>query len=155
MTAKKMLCPGCGVHNMREATRFEVEIDTCMNCFGIWFDANEMIDYVKGRENMAMASQPPQEPFEVLAGSVPTPCPRCETRTLERGLAGRLDMSCCTSCSGVYLPSNTHKQIFSSQMLQRKSPSPIIEHNTADSRWDPLGVEAGAILAEVVASIFS
>ena len=105
-------CPECHHLSLREAVRYDVEIDACSNCFGIWFDADEMIAYARGRKELKQESAPPAEPFIAELNSVPGKCPRCRCMSLQLGAAGWLEMQFCVQCKGVYLPVKTHRAIF-------------------------------------------
>lgn len=109
---RSLTCPQCALPSLREIVRYDVEIDTCQNCFGIWFDADEMIAYARGRKALRQDSAPPSEPFVVDVSLAPAACPRCSMHSLEAGAAGPLRMRHCLQCKGVYLPLQTHKAIF-------------------------------------------
>lgn len=105
-------CPECGLKNMREIERFAVEIDTCMNCFGIWFDAAEMAEYAKGRDQVQQESVVPDTAFAPNQGEGCTSCPRCSVLGLQAGKAGSYELRVCTNCHGVFLPKRTHTLLF-------------------------------------------
>ena len=110
--SQRLKCPECGIQNMRALERFAVEIDNCMNCFGIWFDVGEMLKYTAGRSNLSQDSNVPDTPFNADTQTAKIICPRCATLSLQTGHAGELEMRVCRQCKGVFLPQRTHQTIF-------------------------------------------
>lgn len=90
MADGKVPCPGCRTPMAVERSR-GVEIDRCVACRGIWFDAGELATSL-GKP------LPPVEP----KGPSSRGCPRCGTAL---GLAkmGRVEVDVCGTCTGVYL----------------------------------------------------
>ena len=109
--AREISCPACHI-DMLAIKRYEVEIDSCHRCSGIWFDAKELLHYAAGRRKLELESNPPQGTFYPDKREWPLTCPNCQDRTYETGNTSGLPMGRCTACHGVYVPAQTLKAIF-------------------------------------------
>jgi|GEM_PF-6756108 len=148
----QLICPACNLQTLREVERYAVEIDTCSNCFGIWFDTAELLQYVEGRSDLDLPSHVPPEPFAPDADAASLVCPRCRQQTLQSGRSGELSMSGCRHCKGVFLPRASHKVMFAppagrepATSKAKGSPEP------SDSSVDPAGLlGAYAVIAKAI-----
>jgi hypothetical protein len=50
-----MHCPKCGM-NLQTLSQGSVEVDTCFNCKGVWLDAGELEQIMKGGGNLKAPS---------------------------------------------------------------------------------------------------
>jgi uncharacterized protein len=50
-----MKCPKCGM-DLHAITKGKVQLDTCFNCHGIWLDAGELEQLLRGDGNEATGS---------------------------------------------------------------------------------------------------
>ncbi len=66
-----MQCPVCG-ERLRAIVRYEVEVDICPGCKGVWLERGEL-DKI-----LAYAAAGGPEPTGVAAGGAPPPPPRVE-----------------------------------------------------------------------------
>lgn len=101
----KLLCPACKKHPLEATTDSEtqLEVDSCDQCLGIWFDAGELQKFYQSRELMqrftptATASLP--HTYEISASV--RRCPRCR-KAMERPLVGGIAVDVCQECRGIW-----------------------------------------------------
>lgn len=113
-----MKCPKCGaalnkvkiktrpeyggdVLKDAEETR-EIEVDQCLSCNGIWFDQNELQQYLS--EKLIILDSPPIEKYETYNKKAGL-CPRCQTEMAKKPSPKdkSIIMDICEKCNGVWL----------------------------------------------------
>ena len=97
-----MTCPDCQLELRQEEAK-GVEIDRCLGCQGVWFDAGELQRVRKGAQKSS--SEEGKKPLgRFVARDLPAgPCPRCAGSTLVAGAVNRLSVGRCPSCMGVWV----------------------------------------------------
>ena len=83
----------------------QLEIDSCPQCAGLWFDAQELQQFYSSPQlkNMFMPSRtykPESHTFEITTKA--RKCPRCPVALL-RTQVGDIYVDICPKCSGVWL----------------------------------------------------
>jgi Zn-finger nucleic acid-binding protein len=125
-----MNCPDCS-DRLTEKEHEGVLVDECVRCSGMWFDPGELNRYRKAASrNPGRPEDPDGETFAVYNAQPVSVCPRCESRTMQAGVIGKLDLSRCMSCHGVYLSGSWWKSFRTlSTEKNRKitDPGPLIE----------------------------
>ncbi len=82
-----MNCPACRIP-LVVVEREGIEIDWCVECRGLWFDAGEL-ELLGERAGVALAAPIASGPAEEAGGERPARrCPRCARRMALLGLAG-------------------------------------------------------------------
>lgn len=135
--------------HMRGAVRFDVEIDACVNCYGIWFDEGEMRAYAQNRIDASQENHEPQEPPAPAPDAPVLECPRCQAMNLKTWWAGEMEMNRCSDCSGIYLPFRTHDRIFARP--KRAEPTRVAKEGSSlanEAAWS-----AGDILTDTFADL--
>ncbi len=91
-----------------------LEIDTCPECAGLWFDGNEMARFLQGgtlkREFLQVAEI---EPLQSVGYSISTrarACPRCREAMEERSF-GDVSVDVCPTCQGIFLDDGELRRI--------------------------------------------
>ena len=80
-------------------------IDCCPECYGLWFDADELrqfysADQLKGQFMPSRTYKPENHTFEITTKA--RKCPRCPV-ALTRTQVGDIYVDVCPKCSGVWL----------------------------------------------------
>lgn len=101
----KLACPACKKQPLESHTDSQtgLEVDSCPECLGIWFDAGELQTLYQSRELM-------QRFIPTGGGSVhhtyelsnaARRCPRCR-KGMERPLVGGISVDVCRDCRGIW-----------------------------------------------------
>jgi len=92
-------CPACG-RAMTPYRLAELEVDRCLACGLVWFDATELKRFLSlvDRPHADEAAPVPTEPPALAAR-----CPRCLAQPLQRAYWRQFPLAFCTSCSGILL----------------------------------------------------
>ena len=100
-------CPACGniVMVLKEDHGTHLEIDCCPECWGLWFDADELrrfysADDLKKEFLPSRTYKPGSHTFEIT--TKPRRCPRCPV-SLTRTQVGDIFVDVCPKCTGVWL----------------------------------------------------
>ena len=80
-----------------ETRDYDIAIDVCAGCQGIWFDRGELEVYSRQSGTVRAAFK--------QGSSAPGHCPRCDKDTLNCGSILDLDAGSCSGCHGVWLSS--------------------------------------------------
>lgn len=80
-----------------------LEVDTCPNCLGIWFDAGELATFYKSPDLMKRLNPAgggsANHTYEISAAA--RRCPRCR-QGMERPLVGGIALDVCRACRGIW-----------------------------------------------------
>ncbi len=100
-----MLCPACKKQQMETSQDPEtkLEVDSCPECLGIWFDAGELETFYKSRELVKrftpVGGDSIHHTYEISASA--RRCPRCR-KGMERPLVGGISVDVCRDCRGIW-----------------------------------------------------
>ena len=124
-----MQCPECD-HYLSRRTMFDVEVDYCSRCKGLWFDYGEL--ETLGEQTGFRSSRLPRQILD--RGIVPKRkkglCPRCAAvKMAPRKLFG-VTIDLCPDCHGIWLDSGEIQSIF---ITYRKNPK--AEWFNEDGGW--------------------
>lgn len=102
-----MQCPACPNSSLERQTDpgTHLEIDTCPDCQGLWFDAGELRQFfasphLKEEFLPDARKERPQHSFEI--SSKARRCPRCR-KGMARPTVGDVAVDVCQSCQGIWL----------------------------------------------------
>lgn len=101
----KMMCPACKKQPLQSSTDSEtqLEVDSCEQCLGIWFDAGELQSFYKSRELMQrftpVGGDSLHHTYEISSSA--RRCPRCR-KGMERPLVGGILVDVCQECRGIW-----------------------------------------------------
>lgn len=131
-----MICPRCEVE-MRKVHVNAVELDTCDNCEGVWFDKGELRQILDMEESEIEASPiahalDSDMELEETPGLSEMKCPRCRgglTRYNYQGYSGILLDGCDSQC-GIWLDDGELRKLFTF-MLDAVKPDPAREAGLA------------------------
>lgn len=100
-------CPACGKTPLEPCADpdTQLEIDTCPECHGLWFDADELRSFYASRalKDQFMPSRtykPGSHTFEITTKA--RRCPRCP-KALARTQVGDIYVDVCSDCQGIWL----------------------------------------------------
>ena len=100
MSTDAIICPKCPEANMVEMkTSDHVTLDFCEACNGLWFDANELAEYL-GLSRDLME-------FDAVKGSAKATelaCPKCRSQLFEIPFSAQSDLliDLCPQCGGTF-----------------------------------------------------
>lgn len=100
-----LLCPVCNNQKMEvlKDSTTGLELDSCPNCLGVWFDAAELSEFYKSPELLKRLTPSGggslNHTYEL--SSRPRACPRCR-KAMERPLVGGISVDVCRACRGIW-----------------------------------------------------
>lgn len=100
-----MMCPACKKQAMEKNTDPEtkLEVDSCPECLGIWFDAGELQTFYQSRELLKrftpVGGESLHHTYELSTAA--RRCPRCR-KGMERPLVGGISVDVCRDCRGIW-----------------------------------------------------
>lgn len=102
-------CPACSNLRMQmfRDPKSELEIDSCPECFGLWFDGEELKVFFESPDLSTRIIDeerflPPSNLLESKARSGSRECPTC-AEALFNSQLGRVQVDYCLSCRGIWL----------------------------------------------------
>jgi Zn-finger nucleic acid-binding protein len=116
-----MICPRCK-HNLETVSYENIEVDRCLNCGGIWFDALEVeeLKNIEGSEKIDDFNPLIKQKYNQATNQIK--CPKCQSK-----MQKMLDIDQysiwyeqCTKCRGIWLDAGEFtqfKQNFKPSML--------------------------------------
>ena len=127
-----MICPRCAIE-MRKVMVNNVELDTCNNCEGVWFDKDELRQILDMGQSAVVSSgisntMDSEIELEESAGLSDMPCPRCRQGLIRyhyQGYSGILLDGCDNQC-GIWLDDGELRKLFNF-MLDAAKPDPLKE----------------------------
>lgn len=100
MTQSKFTCPKCKRPTLSEFNTSEgVVLDFCETCFGIWFDKDELADYIELSTDI-----PELEEMREQARLTELICPKCNGHLEQMPFTSKSDLLIerCESCGGTF-----------------------------------------------------
>lgn len=79
-----------------------LEIDSCPECFGLWFDREELKEFLQRPEMQQRLDSPEIDPGHVFPRHAERLCPTCQTTLVETSL-GSVLVDTCGRCRGIWL----------------------------------------------------
>lgn len=119
-----LFCPVCKKQPMEKAqdSQTKLEVDSCPECLGIWFDAGELETFYQSRELVQrftpVGGDSLHHTYEISASA--RRCPRCR-KGMERPLVGGISVDVCRDCRGIWFDNGELQkvtQIYRSRGLQ-------------------------------------
>lgn len=77
-----------------------LEVDSCPECFGIWFDREELKEFLQRPQLAQRLADAPPTPVSTPGGE--RLCPSCRTALTETSL-GEVNVDLCFRCRGIWL----------------------------------------------------
>ncbi|MBS2034165.1 zf-TFIIB domain-containing protein [bacterium] len=77
-----------------------LEVDSCPECFGIWFDREELKEFIQKPELIQRLSEGTSSPAPTSTGE--RTCPSCRIPLSETSL-GEVSVDVCFRCRGIWL----------------------------------------------------
>lgn len=91
-----------------------LEIDTCPDCEGMWFDGDELARFLQGgslkKQFMRVAEAEPLQSVGFTIDTRARRCPRCRTGMDER-LFSDVTLDVCATCRGIFLDEGELRRI--------------------------------------------
>lgn len=100
MTKNIFTCPKCKTKTLSEFNTSEgVVMDFCDKCFGIWFDKDELADYIELSTDI-----PELDKMKEQARKTDLICPKCDGHLDELPFSSKSDLLIerCDSCGGTF-----------------------------------------------------
>lgn len=128
-----MLCPACKIP-LKEIERSGQWVDRCPNCFGTWFDENELSAVLEHASNSNHS-----------ASDVPAPssmtCPKCDDHieATVYSYDSSITINRCNSCKGVWLENGQLQQIANYRKGDQKTErlaNALVENFKADKPFE-------------------
>lgn len=100
-----MQCPACKTQQLTADSDSQtgLELDSCPNCLGIWFDAGELQTFYKSQELQKRftptGADSLHHTYEISSSA--RRCPRCR-KGMERPLVGGISVDVCRACRGIW-----------------------------------------------------
>ena len=100
-----LFCPACKKQPMEKSqdSQTKLEVDSCPECLGIWFDAGELETFYQSRELVQrftpVGGDSLHHTYEISASA--RRCPRCR-KGMERPLVGGISVDVCRDCRGIW-----------------------------------------------------
>lgn len=104
-----MNCPECSA-TMIEESHPGVTIERCSECDGLWFDMEEMYNYVR-QESPSARFLPTDDDFSRHTKGIGDTCPCCEEEALEMGGLAGFTFRKCTWCGGIFIAEEKLRQL--------------------------------------------
>lgn len=79
-----------------------LEIDSCPECFGLWFDREELKEFLQRPEMQERLDSPELDPSRMVPRHAPRQCPNCQLPLVETSL-GSVLVDTCARCRGIWL----------------------------------------------------
>jgi Zn-finger nucleic acid-binding protein len=101
----KLLCPACKKHPLESTSDSQtgLEVDSCSECLGIWFDAGELQQFYQSKELVQrftpVGGDSLHHTYEISTSA--RRCPRCR-KAMERPLVGGISVDVCRDCRGIW-----------------------------------------------------
>ena len=78
----------------------DLEVDSCPECFGIWFDGEELRNFFPKEKLVSRLMSP--APGGATPGAGKRTCPRCQVELTESSV-GDVEVDVCRKCRGIWL----------------------------------------------------
>jgi Zn-finger nucleic acid-binding protein len=82
-----------------------LEIDSCTECTGLWFDAHELTTFLKSdvmkQRFLWLDGSEPLSGVSYVINTAPRRCPRDKT-AMEEKIYGGITLDCCPRCKGLW-----------------------------------------------------
>jgi len=144
-------CPKCA-SPLQPKTHYGVELDLCLKCKGVWFDATELSTALFGpaKKPTAYTAFFDESKLRPVATKGQT-CPVCLADTLSQALWGEVSAAKCLLCHGVWISAQSLIDLRTQLgALQAPKDHPILTQEERQLGWG-LGIEVLQVLAELFA----
>ena len=116
-----MNCPECATA-MQEEAHHGVMIDRCSNCGGMWFDIEEIQNYLDAHGTRVGQPVPQEDELRASHTGEAELCTCCEERRLRAGTLRGFKYLRCSWCGGIYLSAADLEKIQSRETGPPASP---------------------------------
>jgi len=124
-------CPDCSSPTI-EVAEAGIVVDKCPGCGGIWFDPDEISEYLKARKATA-AETVSDGDFRISVLGAKEPCPCCGETSFQLGSFRGVAFQRCGWCGGIFVNPNQLKSLLRSK-----------EGQVSDSDLTPAEIGQGA-----------
>lgn len=100
MSQKTFTCPKCKKPSLSNFNTSEgVIVDFCDQCFGIWFDKDELANYIELSKDI-----PELDAMKAKAKNTGLACPKCQTLLVELPFSSKTEIMIeyCPGCEGTF-----------------------------------------------------
>ncbi len=110
----RLRCPACPSQILESVHEHGVEIDACVRCGGLWFDAGELAKLLQSYDEKLTPTGKVADGLGKRLGATDRPCPHCRDKLVEHELSADnpVAVDVCPTCDGVWLDHDelTHAQ---------------------------------------------
>lgn len=144
-------CPACKKQALQALTdsETELEVDTCPECLGVWFDSGELTTFYKSpqllQRLMPAGGGSVHHTYEISTRT--RRCPRCR-QGMEQPLVGGITLDVCRDCRGIWFDNGELRkvtQIYKERGLQ--GDDMVADQVRAGHKGDGKGKDAFAALS--------
>jgi uncharacterized protein len=98
-----MICPACK-NRMIVVEYKRIELDYCPNCFGVWFDSNELDLLLESTQSLEKSAQEVCQPLQDKASEAKRKCPICHQSMIQNHIGEKLPVliDFCPTCDGLF-----------------------------------------------------
>lgn len=143
-----MNCPECSLAMVQE-DHHGVTLDRCSSCEGLWFDLEEIHQYLKAHPETPVRNVPMDVDFRRTTSGLGDTCPCCRERAFEMGLFRGISFQRCTWCGGIFLTVPQLKQVIESHAGQVTVWGAGVSEPETDSSLRSRNVKAGVAVEAV------
>jgi len=115
---------------MIEEDHHGVTLDRCVACGGLWFDVDEIYEYLRAHPALAAAHEPSRADFKRCTKGVGAKCTCCGHDAVEFGDFRGIAYQRCTWCGGLFIAPKQIREIVASRAGQVTTWGPEGEFNT-------------------------
>ena len=132
MSTDTLRCLECG-SRMIEEDHHGVTLDRCISCGGLWFDVDEIYDYLRAHPALATGYEPTETDFKRCTKGVGAGCNCCGQNALEFGDFRGITYQRCTWCGGLFIGRQQIREIVASRPGQVTAWGPEGEFSPASA----------------------
>jgi len=106
---------------MVETAERGVTIDQCVSCGFLWFDQNEISQYMRGQHHRPTFKVPDDAMFKLASSTPGQLCTRCKEHTLQSGSVFGESFLWCSACEGLGMTDGSIRAIRKTAIKQSAS----------------------------------
>jgi Zn-finger nucleic acid-binding protein len=110
---------------MKREYRHGVEIERCLRCGGLWFDIDEIHEYLAAHPGVPDTHRSTVGDFKPLRPDDAATCPCCGEPALHGGSFKEIDYRRCSWCGGIFIAAGEIDAIVRSRRAAAPGPPPI------------------------------
>jgi Zn-finger nucleic acid-binding protein len=110
---------------MVETAERGVTIDQCVSCGFLWFDQDEITQYMRGQHRRPTFKVPDDAMFKLASSTSSQLCTRCNELTLQSGSVFGRSFLWCSACEGLGI-SDSNVRAIRKDAIKQSTSSPAL-----------------------------